>query len=981
MFFVKTMWRLHAQAVLMHVRHQWRCTPVLSVRSGLGVGRARAQRPLEPQWRHGARALLSSAGDSWQKIGEGDERDRDSQPPGRSEEDINDAKVLRLFRSSPQAAKDSILLSSDEPHPDRRAHRGDVFSMGSGWWELIDLLDVVGVKYVVIKDADYDEEKARKAREDQQADEDEDEDEDKKQELEGDADVEHEDQVDDGLAPSVRLESELAQIGEPYNTTPTQIKRRAILPPHTRTRLEECPACVKPHGGELTNMYTCSMRHNAEGAATVSCFRCGWETDNAAEVVVALLEKYATPEIREQLERLYDAEFSASDDDMLLGGDDEDDDGEEEGGRGEEDEEEDVEDDEDEVDLDLDLEPEFDYGGKDNAEDEESMEQYDDLDGAHEDDQDNEWSSTPAAESEGNDDDSGARPLPGGKQNPRLSKRTQAAIRAMFYQFDEAAHGYLKHSKESEPFHMAARLLALGYEHEATGEPVPWPASEAMAFLTSRGISGRTAVAYGVGIDVHEVSESLGIPVEIVQMQDGTWIERVPVPDYEVPQSFPRLGRGPELRAAALERQRTQQKFYIRGENEHTKRAGQLEPDPATTEVEGTKRVVKRKGVVPVLTFPWTCRPSEFVPLAARLTPALWDLLLQEPWREELYLRQRMENGVSRIHTYFPWPKPWHECFFTPRYKLRGLRDKAVQATLPEIESDMVEVAGGLFGWHLVPDEARSIVITEGEIDAMSIYEATGVPAVSLPSGINSIPDSILPDLARFDEIILWFDNDRAGLAGTPQILSDLGVDRCKIVHPVNGCKDANEALLAGASIRQVLLTAPWVATGDVMALERRPWWDWDIHELGLPRPIVEEYEEYDKARAGQPWGDEHKTYRDFRVKILRRLRHARAVARGDEPMPLDRRSGGEFVGMPDDDDDEDMDGDYEELALSRRRSRICSKDSIPRASGKWRFPTSLSLWAIARGFRAGHWAVGSDRVVGRGGGGVIGTPRSRCSG
>ena len=37
-----------------------------------------------------------------------------------------------------------------------------------------------------------------------------------------------------------------------------------------------------------------------------------------------------------------------------------------------------------------------------------------------------------------------------------------------------------------------------------------------------------------------------------------------------------------------------------------------------------------------------------------------------------------------------------------------------------------------LFGWQAIPDDAREVVITEGEIDALSMA-AYGFPALSVP--------------------------------------------------------------------------------------------------------------------------------------------------------------------------------------------------------------------------------------------------------
>ena len=46
----------------------------------------------------------------------------------------------------------------------------------------------------------------------------------------------------------------------------------------------------------------------------------------------------------------------------------------------------------------------------------------------------------------------------------------------------------------------------------------------------------------------------------------------------------------------------------------------------------------------------------------------------------------------------------------------------------------------GLFGLTTVTEQDKSIVITEGEFDAMAVYQETGIPAVSLPNGANHLP-------------------------------------------------------------------------------------------------------------------------------------------------------------------------------------------------------------------------------------------------
>ena len=63
---------------------------------------------------------------------------------------------------------------------------------------------------------------------------------------------------------------------------------------------------------------------------------------------------------------------------------------------------------------------------------------------------------------------------------------------------------------------------------------------------------------------------------------------------------------------------------------------------------------------------------------------------------------------------------------------------------------------------------------SQGEFDAMAVYQATNVPAVSLPNGASSLPLEVLPLLERFDKIYLWMDHDGAGQAGVDTFVRKL---------------------------------------------------------------------------------------------------------------------------------------------------------------------------------------------------------------
>lgn len=116
-------------------------------------------------------------------------------------------------------------------------------------------------------------------------------------------------------------------------------------------------------------------------------------------------------------------------------------------------------------------------------------------------------------------------------------------------------------------------------------------------------------------------------------------------------------------------------------------------------------------------------------------------------------------------------------------------------------KKDMRQEAGAepcLFGWHLIDPKARSIAICEGEIDAMSLHQCN-IPALSVNAGAGNHQwiENDWERLERFDEILIFFDNDESGNKGAQEIIHRLGADRCKrVVLPE---KDANEYLQKGA--------------------------------------------------------------------------------------------------------------------------------------------------------------------------------------
>jgi len=105
-----------------------------------------------------------------------------------------------------------------------------------------------------------------------------------------------------------------------------------------------------------------------------------------------------------------------------------------------------------------------------------------------------------------------------------------------------------------------------------------------------------------------------------------------------------------------------------------------------------------------------------------------------------------------------------------------------------------------LFGQHRFPSTGKRIVITEGELDAASCYEAmTGWPMVSLPHGAASARKDCqkqIPLFQGYDEICLFFDSDDAGRKATEEVANVLPPGKVTIAR-LEDYKDASEALQA----------------------------------------------------------------------------------------------------------------------------------------------------------------------------------------
>jgi twinkle protein len=120
-----------------------------------------------------------------------------------------------------------------------------------------------------------------------------------------------------------------------------------------------------------------------------------------------------------------------------------------------------------------------------------------------------------------------------------------------------------------------------------------------------------------------------------------------------------------------------------------------------------------------------------------------------------------------------------------------------------------------LFGMQVIDSRWGRLFITEGELDAMAMFDYAN-PAVSLPQGAQpseregkSAHDAWIEHdykwLEAFVEIVLALDVDEPGRKAAGIIAPRLGLPRCRVVEWPEGKKDANECLIAGLEIMDAL--------------------------------------------------------------------------------------------------------------------------------------------------------------------------------
>lgn len=237
----------------------------------------------------------------------------------------------------------------------------------------------------------------------------------------------------------------------------------------------------------------------------------------------------------------------------------------------------------------------------------------------------------------------------------------------------------------------------------------------------------------------------------------------------------------------------------------------------------------------------------------------------RELWSDEHYegeFRALLKRGISE------------ETCRKFNYKVGRYKGKPVQVANYHTENGLVaqkvrfpdktfvfnkaESTPPLYGKNLWRDAGKMIVITEGEIDALTVSQLQGNkwPVVSVPNGAQGAKKALMAHiewLEKFESIILMFDMDDAGDKATKECAILFTPGKAKIAHlPL---KDPNEMLLAGRG--KEVIDAIWGAKvyrpdGIISGVDTWEVVSQEEHVVSVPYPWPELNEKTRGLRLGE---------------------------------------------------------------------------------------------------------------------------------
>jgi len=177
----------------------------------------------------------------------------------------------------------------------------------------------------------------------------------------------------------------------------------------------------------------------------------------------------------------------------------------------------------------------------------------------------------------------------------------------------------------------------------------------------------------------------------------------------------------------------------------------------------------------------------------------------------EAILDRKISLSIAKKYDYQTGidPKSGRPVHIAPYYDSRG---NLVSQKIRFVDQKGFFIAGNhrgctLFGQNLWKSSGgKRLVITEGEIDAMSVCQTLGGtwPVVSLTNGTGNVENDIknnLEFIVSYEEVVLCFDSDDAGRAAVEKALGILPPGKVRVATLPDGY-DANQMLQEGRAVQ-----------------------------------------------------------------------------------------------------------------------------------------------------------------------------------
>lgn len=146
-----------------------------------------------------------------------------------------------------------------------------------------------------------------------------------------------------------------------------------------------------------------------------------------------------------------------------------------------------------------------------------------------------------------------------------------------------------------------------------------------------------------------------------------------------------------------------------------------------------------------------------------------------------------------------PGFESWHDLLTIPNFNKRG-KVVGIKARRLSDDDDSVpkylNVTGGsnlLFNLYALSFDSPTIVLTEGELDALAVIAHLNLPAVAVP-GVSNWRPWHAKMFESYEHIVLIRDNDKAGSGLAGEVKAAL--PETVVITPRH--KDANEDIMAG---------------------------------------------------------------------------------------------------------------------------------------------------------------------------------------